>query len=44
MVQIQVKIIVGLLLFLFLFGPMSDFLKNLITDMLRQMKDILQFL
>ena len=43
-VQIQVKIIVGLLLFLFLFGPMSDFLKNLITDMLRQMKDILQFL
>lgn len=43
-VQIQVKIIVGLTLFLFLFSPMSDFLGNLITEMLRQMRDILQLL
>lgn len=43
-VQIQVKIIVGLVLFIFLFAPMSDVLGDLITAMLQQMKDILQLL
>ena len=43
-VQIQVKIIVGLVLFIFLFVPMSDVLETLITSMLQQMKDILQLL
>lgn len=43
-VQIQVKIIVGLVLFIFLFAPMSDVLGDLITAMLQQMRDILQLL
>ena len=43
-VQIQVKIILGMVLFLFLFSPMAESLSNLITAMLRQMQDFLQLL
>lgn len=43
-VQIQVKIIVGLVLFLFLFSPMSDVVGDLITGMLRQMQETLRIL
>lgn len=43
-VQIQVKIILGMVLFLFLFSPMADALGNLITAMLRQMQEMLQML
>lgn len=43
-VQIQVKIIAGLVLFLFLFSPMSDSIGDLITNMLRQMQETLRML
>lgn len=43
-VQVQIKIIAGLVLFMFLFSPMSDSISSLISNMFRQMQEILRML
>jgi len=43
-VDIQLKIFVGLILMLFIFSPMSDFLNGLITTMIENIRNIMQFM
>lgn len=43
-VNIQAKILIGLLMLMFLFSPMSEFLQKLMTTMLKSMQEILTLL